>query len=250
VLVVTACGGGGSPKPRATAPVADAPRTTAPAPRKVVIVVDRKKTSTMTTGTTVQQVLDQAGVRLGRYDLVKPERGAPAGDVIKVLRLLSKPVTKTVRVAPKTITKKSSSVPPWSEKELRKGRSGIKVVQVAYVRRKGKKVKAVIAEKVKRKAVARIVAVGPHSVAGGSAAKLNWSGLANCESHGNPKAVNSAGYYGLYQFSMSSWASVGGKGKPSDATAAEQTYRAQLLYNRVNGRWQGQWPVCGKFLFS
>ncbi|QKG22217.1 transglycosylase domain-containing protein [Actinomadura verrucosospora] len=204
----------------------------------------------MTTGTTVQQVLDGAGVKLGRYDLVKPAREQPAGDAIKVLRLLSKPVTRTVRVAAPTIEKKSASVPPWSQKELRKGRSGIKIVQMAYVRRKGKKVKAVIAQKVKRKPVARIVAVGPKSAGTGSAAKLNWAGLANCESHGNPKAVNPSGYYGLYQFSMASWASVGGSGKPSDASAGEQTYRAQLLYNRVNGRWQGQWPVCGKFLFS
>ena len=140
--------------------------------------------------------------------------------------------------------------PPWSEKELRKGRPGLKVVQIAFVRRKGKKVKAVISQKVKRKPVARILAVGPQSGGGGSAARLNWSGLANCESNNNPKAVNPAGYYGLYQFSMASWASVGGQGRPSDATPAEQTYRAQLLYNKVNGRWQGQWPNCGRFLFS
>ncbi|KAB2370395.1 transglycosylase family protein [Actinomadura montaniterrae] len=250
VLLATACGGGGSPKPRSTVRVADAPRASAPAPRKVVIVVDGKKTTTMTTGTTVQQVLDQAGVKLGRYDLVKPAREQPAGGVVKVLRLLSKPVTRTVRVPAPTIEKKSASVPPWSQKELRKGKAGIKVVQMAYVRRKGKKVRAVIAQKVKRKPVARIVAVGPKSAGTGAAAKLNWAGLANCESHGNPKAVNPSGYYGLYQFSLSSWASVGGSGRPSDASAGEQTYRAQLLYNRVNGRWQGQWPVCGKFLFS
>jgi hypothetical protein len=250
VLLASACGGGGSPKPQSTVRVADAPKTSAPAPRKVVIVVDKKRTTTMTTGTTVQQVLDQAKVRLGRYDLVKPAREQPAGNTIRVLRLLSRPVTKTVRVPAPTIQKKSSSVPPWSQKELRKGKAGIKIVQMAYVRRKGKKVKAVIAQKVKRKPVARIVAVGPESAGTGSAAKLNWAGLANCESHGNPKAVNPSGYYGLYQFSLSSWASVGGKGRPSDASAGEQTYRAQLLYNRVSGRWQGQWPVCGKFLFS
>ncbi|MWA04206.1 DUF348 domain-containing protein [Actinomadura sp. LD22] len=250
VLLASACGGGGSPKPQATVRAADAPKASAPAPRKVVIVVDKKTTTTMTTGTTVQQVLDQVGVKLGRYDLVKPAREQPAGELIKVLRLLSKPVTKTVRVPAPTIEKKSSSVPPWSRKELRKGKAGVKVVQMAYVRRKGKKVKAVIAQKVKRKPVARIVAVGPKSAGTGAAAKLNWAGLANCESHGNPKAVNPSGYYGLYQFSLSSWASVGGTGRPSDASAGEQTYRAQLLYNRVNGRWQGQWPVCGKFLFS
>ncbi|MFI0482402.1 transglycosylase family protein [Actinomadura sp. 9N215] len=265
-VVLAGCGGGGSAGPQRAA--ADAPRTSAPAPRKVVIVVDGKPAETMTTGTTVQQVLDQAKIALGPHDLVKPAVDQPAGDVVKVLRLLSAPKTAVVKVPAKTIRKKSASVAPWDEKVLREGRPGIKVVTWAYVRRpvsknargakagatgaaaKAKPVKKIITQRIKRKPVARILAVGPKAAGTGSAAGLNWRGLAGCESNNNPKAVNPAGYYGLYQFSMTSWASVGGKGKPSDASAAEQTYRAQLLYKRVNGRWQGQWPHCGKYLFS
>jgi hypothetical protein len=248
-MLATACGGDGA-DPKGTSPVADAPKTSAPAPRKVVIVVDGKKSETMTTGATVQQVLDQASIALGPYDLIKPAVDQPAGDVIKIMRLLSEPKLKVVKTPAKTIRKNSSSVPPWSEKVLREGKSGVKIVKWAYVKRKGKKVPKVIAQKVKRKPVARILAVGPKSAGTGAAARLNWAGLAKCESGGNPKAVNPAGYYGLYQFSMATWTSVGGTGKPSDASSGEQTYRAQKLYNKVNGRWQGQWPVCGKHLFS
>jgi hypothetical protein len=75
---------------------------------------------------------------------------------------------------------------------------------------------------------------------------LNWPALAQCESGGNPKAVNSAGYYGLYQFSLSTWRSVGGTGNPIDASASEQTYRAKLLYQKSGA---GQWG-CGDELFS
>ena len=61
-----------------------------------------------------------------------------------------------------------------------------------------------------------------------------------CESGGNPKAYNPAGpYYGLYQFSESTWHAVGGVGLPIDASPSEQTYRAQILYNaaaRASGR--------------
>ena len=55
-------------------------------------------------------------------------------------------------------------------------------------------------------------------------------------------------YYGLYQFTASTWHGVGGVGRPDrrDA-AAEQTYRAQILYNRSGA---GQWPVCGQYLFT
>jgi uncharacterized protein YabE (DUF348 family) len=230
--------------------VADAPRAT-PTPQKVVVVVDRKKRAeTMTTAGTVRAVLAQVGIQLGPHDLVTPPADAAPAATIKILRLLSDPVTKVVKIPPPIVRKKSKTVPAFSQKVLRKGRVGLKQVQIAYVRRHGKKVKAVIAQKIKRKPVSQIIAVGPQPSGVGAAARLNWSALAKCESGGNPHAVNPAGYYGLYQFNQQSWATVGGSGLPSNASAAEQTYRAQLLYNRVNGRWQGQWPNCGHYLFS
>src|SRR5690625_1144731 len=69
-----------------------------------------------------------------------------------------------------------------------------------------------------------------------------WAALAQCESGGDPTAVSSNGlYYGLYQFSVGTWESVGGSGLPSEASAAEQTQRAQTLQARSG--W-GQWPYC------
>ncbi|WP_460365405.1 transglycosylase family protein, partial [Actinocorallia lasiicapitis] len=84
----------------------------------------------------------------------------------------------------------------------------------------------------------------------GPVARLNWQAMAACESHGDPTAVNEAGYYGLYQFSRSAWRAVGGTGLPHRASVAEQTLRAQLLYRKVGGRWQSQWPTCGRHLFA
>lgn len=69
-----------------------------------------------------------------------------------------------------------------------------------------------------------------------------WAALAQCESGGNPTIVSSNGlYYGLYQFSLSTWRSVGGTGLPTEASPAEQTQRAQMLQARSG--W-GQWPAC------
>jgi hypothetical protein len=73
----------------------------------------------------------------------------------------------------------------------------------------------------------------------------NWIGLAACESGGNPNAVNPAGFYGLYQFSISTWHAVGGKGIPTDYGYWEQTKRAWKLY-KSSGR--SPWPVCGSRL--
>ncbi|MCF6468110.1 DUF348 domain-containing protein [Nonomuraea sp. MG754425] len=80
--------------------------------------------------------------------------------------------------------------------------------------------------------------------------RLDWAALAECESRGNPEAFNAEGpYYGMYQFSLPMWAAVGGTGLPTAWPEEEQTYRAQLLYQQVGGRWQGQWPSCGDRLF-
>ncbi len=73
-----------------------------------------------------------------------------------------------------------------------------------------------------------------------------WKALAQCESGGNPKIVSSNGrYYGLYQFSLSTWRSVGGTGLPTEASVEEQTDRARILQARYG--W-GQWPACSRKL--
>jgi LysM repeat protein len=72
-----------------------------------------------------------------------------------------------------------------------------------------------------------------------------WKKVANCESSGNPRAVNPAGYYGLFQFDKQTWRSVGGSGSPANASAAEQLMRAKKLYAQ---RGASPWPVCGRFL--
>ncbi|MCO4096754.1 LysM peptidoglycan-binding domain-containing protein [Macrococcoides canis] len=74
---------------------------------------------------------------------------------------------------------------------------------------------------------------------------LNWAALARCESGGNPSINTGNGYYGMYQFNLQTWRGVGGSGYPHQASAAEQTKRAQILYNMRGAQ---PWPVCGAYL--
>jgi LysM repeat protein len=72
-----------------------------------------------------------------------------------------------------------------------------------------------------------------------------WSKVANCESSGNPRAVNPSGHQGLFQFDLPTWQSVGGTGQPINASPAEQLKRAKMLYAQ---RGASPWPDCGRFL--
>lgn len=53
-----------------------------------------------------------------------------------------------------------------------------------------------------------------------------------CESGAVPSTNTGNGYYGMWQFDAATWASVGGTGLASNASAEEQTMRARMLYDR------------------
>jgi Transglycosylase-like domain len=73
--------------------------------------------------------------------------------------------------------------------------------------------------------------------------KAHLRSIAWCESKNNPRAIGGGGAYrGMYQFSFSTWAVVGGSGDPAAASRWEQTWRAWLLLSRHGS---GHWPNCG-----
>jgi hypothetical protein len=76
-----------------------------------------------------------------------------------------------------------------------------------------------------------------------SAASPTLEAIAACESGGNPATNTGNGFYGKYQFTLSTWQSVGGTGNPAAASEAEQNQRAALLYAREGA---SPWPVCGR----
>jgi hypothetical protein len=66
--------------------------------------------------------------------------------------------------------------------------------------------------------------------------------IAACESGGDYSANTGNGFYGAYQFTQSTWESVGGTGNPAAASPAEQDKRAAMLYAQQG---TSPWPVCG-----
>ncbi len=72
-----------------------------------------------------------------------------------------------------------------------------------------------------------------------------WAELRQCESSDNYSANTGNGYYGAYQFALSTWYSLGETGLPSNAPPAVQDAAAQRL--QAIAGW-GQWPVCSQKL--
>ncbi len=225
-------------------------------PKTVTVVYGGHSASFVTTAATWSAALTGIGLPLGSTaDLSVAPDAAPAdGESVTVVLTGTRTVTKAVPIPFTTTTITSPSLYVGTSRVVSPGRAGLwrevwrytlRDGAVALVRLVSKRLIADarprVVETGTRKRVVHPTGYPPTSVDG-----LDWAALANCESGGNPTAVGGSGsYFGLYQFSLGAWHSVGGTGSPIDASPAEQTYRAKLLYLQ---RGAGAWPYCGHYL--
>ncbi len=222
-------------------------------PHHLTFLADGDRHEVTTTATTVRGALQESGVELRTQDRVSTDLSSQpyAEQVVSVTRVDGKRVVEERPIAFDTVKKKSNDLYQGQTKVLEPGKVGIEVRTFRETYLDGTlDSRTRVATEVAKAPVTEVLLVGTKKLPDNAPAAdgLNWAALANCESSGNPKAYNPAGpFYGLYQFMASTWRAVGGVGLPSDASPSEQTYRAQILYNRSGA---GQWPVCGRYLFS
>jgi len=226
-------------------------------PKAVTVTADGQTRAVVTTAVTWRAALRLAGVRLAPADRVTVDlASAPReGQSVTVTRVGARLEVRTVSLPFGTQKRADSSRYVGSTMATQVGRAGqaketwrVTVVDGKIVARR------LVSRAVVAAPVDRVLLVGtkprprPVVIRSTSASGLNWAALARCESSGNPRAVGGGGrFFGLYQFTLSTWRSVGGSGNPIDASSSEQTYRAQLLYK---SRGASPWPVCGRLLFS
>jgi uncharacterized protein YabE (DUF348 family) len=222
-------------------------------PHQVTFLADGRRVAVTTTAPTVGAALAEAHLKLRKQDRVDVDLASypQEGEVVSLTRIDGRRVTQQVPIAFSIIRQSTSALFKGDTQVQKAGSVGVRVRTWTYNYVNGKLAgKTLVSDTVAAKPVTQVLLVGtkPRPSHSPTADGLNWAALAQCESGGNPQAYNPAGpYYGLYQFSASTWHSVGGAGLPTDASSSEQTYRAQILYNRSGA---GQWPVCGKFLFT
>lgn len=195
---------------------------------------------------TVADVLADQGVTLAATDTVAPALTTPVTDGIQIAitRVAVTTLTDTIAVAP--------ADQPVDDPALDKGTAVVAVAGTPGAQQVVTQVTTVNGAETARQEISRttVTEATPNQVHVGSKSTLdvqgsrvffhdtefgvNWDGLAYCEATNNPNAVNNpSGYlstYGLFQFDLPTWASVGGSGNPGDATPEEQLVRAKLLF--------------------
>ncbi|WP_146845930.1 resuscitation-promoting factor [Cellulomonas terrae] len=232
------------------------------------VLVDGTTLEVADADASVAQVLGELGVVLNALDRVSVVQGDTGRVQVVVNRVLVQDVTSTHEVAFASTTQQDATRYTDQKRTLTAGVPGVRTLVERVTTVDGvESARVAISDAVTQAPVDEVLSVGTKArpvvtkapttsapatgspvTAGGSADSLNWAALAKCESGGNPTIVSSTGkYHGLYQFSVSTWQAVGGAGLPSAASADEQTARAKMLYNRSGA---GQWPHCGKYLFS
>ena len=209
-----------------------------------------------------------AGVRAGPIDRVTLEN--VGGDTtLRVARVVRGTVTTTTEIPYETEEREDAEAEEGTEKTVQEGAAGSEVTQAYQETIDGNVTVSAVLSTSRTEPTNRVVSKGTKakkaeepsgsssdstssssssSSSSGSAAISGddasiWAAIAQCESGGNPSINTGNGYYGMYQFSLPTWRSVGGTGLPSEASAEEQTMRARMLQQRAG--W-GQWGCAYK----
>lgn len=221
--------------------------------RAVTIMADGRARTIRTNAASVAEAVREAGITLHGQDMTSvPGGNFPRdGQTVTVLRVTGTREVREERIPFEVRRADDDSLFEGVEVVENPGRYG--AWRLTYSLRTVNGVKQrprLERSEVVRHPQDRLVRVGtkPHPPFRGGADHLNWKSLAACESGGRPGAVDPSGTYGgLYQFDTRTWHTLGGTGRPQDASAAEQTRRAKKLYMR---RGTTPWPHCGPRLHS
>ena len=190
----------------------------------MTITTDGHARTVTSTAATIGALFADQGISFDSDDLVSPRLSTPVTDGLKIglIRVRHQRTTATEAVPFGTTRRATADLYVGQTKVVTAGHTGTRTAVYDVVVAAGKVTgKNLVSATVTAAPVNQVVAVGTKQrpattssgASGGSSSgssgggsvgggvdSLNWGALAQCESGGNPRAVNPAGYYGLYQF--------------------------------------------------
>ena len=228
--------------------------------RKTIQVLDAGRVRKIgTNALVVSELLKQTHIVIRKQDRLSLPATSPVrnGLVIRITRVDGRHVGQELPVAFMVVQRANATMYKGTSRLVRAGQVGVlhRNFSLTFVNGVLRR-RVLTSARITERPIAELIDVGtrdrpvaPRAVyytGGSGSGGLNWGALAGCESGGNPQAVSPGGdYRGLYQFSFATWYGVGGSGDPINASASEQTYRAQVLYGRAGS---SSWPLCGRYL--
>jgi uncharacterized protein YabE (DUF348 family) len=219
------------------------------------------------TALTVREALRELGAPVDGNDRVRPGLGAALddGDLLAVTKVRVAQRREVQSVDSSTVTRQDAGMYTGTSDTVRAARDGSRRVVYRVTFENGRPVKrAIVRSVVLREPVNGLVKVGtktrpapqpapaqapaatraPAPAANYSSGSGAWDRIAACESGGNWAANTGNGYYGGLQFSLGTWQSYGGSGRPDQQSREAQIAVAERVRAAEGG--YGAWPVCGQ----
>ena len=237
-------------------------------PQVVEITVADETKEVLTSGGTVQDVLNNAGVEVGEDDKVSPKLDQNINDdtAITVTIVEKTEVTEEETVEFETTTKNDSSLEKGKTKTDTEGVNGTANVTYEIVTENGEEVeKTEISREVTKEPTNEVILRGtkepePEPEASSDSSESSggntgasapsvpsgsvWDRLAQCESGGNWSTNTGNGYYGGLQFSASTWSGYGGGQYAPTADKATRAQQIAIAEKVRAGQGWGAWPSC------
>ena len=199
-------------------------------------------------GTPVE-ILQRLGIPLGPSDLVTSSISTlftETGLIGQRLQIERREATSTEVIPSGVERRNDSTLAVGSESVLRPGVAGAKRLTYRYQGRE----RLVISEEVISPAIPAIIRLGTKRAASANpvvtlAGDDAWARLRQCEAGGNYARNSGNGYYGAYQYDLSTWNGYGGYRYASDAPPELQDQKARETQGR---RGWSPWPACSRKL--
>jgi uncharacterized protein YabE (DUF348 family) len=217
-------------------------RVTLQRAKPVSIKVDGKTRQIRTHGKVLGDAIKSADIAIGPKDTISKPLAAPVvpGMTVAITRVSEAVITQTHTIPRSTKTVQDGNLYRGQSQVAVPGSDGQKTITYKVHYRDGVETGRQQLQVLSETApVTKVVHVGTKVPDDG------WAKLRQCEAGGNYAMNSGNGYYGAYQFDLSTWQSNGGTGYPHEASPATQDAIAKALYARRGAQ---PWPVCGRYL--